>query len=244
MRLNSAMIMYGNNHSLPLMIEARGQREPALLGARTKEIEMLPPCSIKPMLYENPTHYTNQMHVPSVELGCIWSGKLTLMMQSMRDYPDYHWYIWLDAGMHDELSRRRLEAHGVKPWPDISKLQQLPDGKMIAAYSERTDCTECAGWDYCHCVSGMGYVVPGTLLPRMLELFSLYQAQCFQSLESSGSAFPCMSDQVVFTRIAQDHPDLFHFAGTKNHYGAAVDDLSLEMIKNSGVGLWIDALSR
>ena len=59
MGLNSEMVIYGNNRSLSLMTQARGQQKPALVGAIPREIESLPPCSWAPQLYENKSQYTH-----------------------------------------------------------------------------------------------------------------------------------------------------------------------------------------
>jgi len=225
MGLNSDMVIYGDNRSLEVMTQARGQQKP-LVGKVQMEIEMLPPCSTVSELYQNEKHYTHETHVPSIQLGCIWSGKLTEMVQSMKDHPDYPWYIWIDVGFHDKAARKLLEQHGDKQWPDPVKLEQLPNDKMIVAYSDMSACDRCVGWEYCHCVSGMTYAVPAKLLQQMQKLFSQHQFQCLESTQDMKSAFPCMSDQVILTRIVQSYPHLFHFVAGRG-YGAPADAMSL-----------------
>lgn len=209
MRLNADMVIYGDNRSLGMMTQARGQQKP-LVGSIPTDVNMLPPCSYLGDIFNNSAHYTDPSNVPSVQLGCIWSGKLTEMVRSMKDHPDYPWYIWMDVGFHDPVARERLQQHGDGQWPNPQKLEQLPKGKMIVSHSDG-DCDRCAGWEYCHCVSGMTYVVPATLLQRMQNLFSEYQLRCIDSLKLASSAFQCMSDQIILTRIATDYPHLFHF---------------------------------
>jgi len=233
MNLNADMVICGNDQSLELMTTARHPSKPQLVGVINREIETLAPCSW-PSLKNLASHnLTDPINVPSVELGCIWSSKLALQEQSMEQHPDYQWYIWMDAGIHDPWVHRAMSNKG-EPFPNVEKLSHMPDDKMFVGHSDRVNCDECKAWTYCHCISAMTWGVPKKLLPRMTRLFTEYQQKCIESIPQP--AYPCLSEQVVLTRIAQDHPDLFFFVTNKAsrwRYGQAANAILKEVINGT-----------
>merc|ERR1719335_1853615 len=112
----------------------------------------------------------------------------------------------MDVGVHDPWVRKEMSKNADKglPFPNVEKLSHMPDDKMFVGHSNRVNCDECKAWTDCHCISGMTWGVPKKLLPRMTQLFTEYQQKCIESIPQP--AYPCLSDQVVLTRIAQDHP--------------------------------------
>lgn len=228
MGLNADIVINGDEDTIPLMKQARGNAK-NFVGVNHRSVETLPPCSWVeqgPELYKNSQRYTDINEVPSVELGCIWNGKFSMLMQSMKEHPDYDHYIWMDVGIHDPKAHVLLKHANKrdKLFPNPSTLERLPKDKMTVTHSYRThkgytSCKECTEWKYCHCVAGTAYSVPKSLLPQMDDLFSQYLRQCFEDTRGADTSYTCMSDQVVLSRIARDHPDLFEFVDGPG-YGA------------------------
>lgn len=227
MGLNSSMHIYGDEHGLSVMVEARRQsdirsKKPDLLGKSLVSVDDLPPCSSHwEELTQHPAKFTHPWHLPSIELGCIWSGKLAVMKRAADQHPYFDWYSWVDVGLNWPSARASL-TNRTAMWPDPLKLKGLPADKVVVAQSE-SPCWRCTAWENCHCVAGTAFAVPKARVNEITKLFSEYQDRCFAHFSSNNStgAFVCLSDQVVLTRVAQARPELFWFVPTEG-YGEVV----------------------
>jgi len=150
--------------------------------------------------------YTHPVHVPSIELGCVWESKLDLLQKSKQKHPSFEWFIWLDAGFHGNQEYFKMYMNnGQKMWPNSEKLAHLEKGKLLFSKSEN-DCSWCKAWDYCHCVAGTALIVHTSVVEQLAEKFATYQQKC---MDEALEKFVCLSDQVILTRVVQNYPGLF-----------------------------------
>lgn len=223
--LNTPMVVYGDAQALTEMGEARrSSNVPPLVGQVQMKIDDLTPCSGHPEIWSHPQKYTNDGDVPSVQLGCIWDGKPSLLRQSAHEHPEYDWYAWLDVCMgHGDIPFR----HGERLWPSSERLQTLPKDRITVSLSNEHMCETCrAGWTYCHCLAGTAFVVPKPLVDRLANKFSQKVDACLQSFSSSeDGAYICMSDQVIMTKLFLDEPDMFSI-GSSGYGAVATQQLS------------------
>lgn len=219
LRLNASMAIYGDAGALQEMRRARGSvAAPPLAGATELEVRELAPCSEHAAALDaDPGKYTNDGDVPSVELGCIWDGKPSLLQRSAEAHPEFEWYAWLDVCMgHGAIPF----PHGDESWPSPERLRELPRDKVTVSYSEEDRCEECReGWRYCHCLAGTAFVVPRALVTEVNERFARKVDACLQAFAGKDEgAFVCLSDQVILTKMLLDDPSLFSVASSG--YGA------------------------
>lgn len=216
MTLNTPMVVYGDRFGVEHMKIARGSQKPGLLWHEEVTYKDLPPCATHEMqIRKNESHYTNPVLVPSIMLGCIWSGKFELIRRSYNRFPDYAWYSWVDAGMHAakwDVVKRDNHAQ----WPDKGKLAQLPPRKV--SISRTGDCDKCTKgqWNFCECVSPTAILVPAKLVLNVTDLFYKYLAECMTKTKAQPGLFPgysCMNEQVVMTQMVLEKPNLFNIVG-------------------------------
>ena len=63
---------------------------------------------------------------------------------------------------------------------------------------------------YYHYISG-NYIVPKSILPTIVELFSKYLENYMNNNDNNNQWI--YTDQVIWTKIYTNHPDLFHIVG-------------------------------
>lgn len=228
MTLNSSMVVYGDPYSLAVMQQGRGNATPPLLRAVNRSFKSLPPCATHPEVLSSPAKYTHRSHVPSVELGCIWNSKASLMLLSSQKYPNFTWHAWLDVGMHGipGNSYSAFHNHDGAPWPDKAGLSALPQDKIIVSYSSSAGwkgCEKCREWKYCHCVAGTSFLVPFAGLQMFTRDFLRMFRTCLAVKRDAGQ-FVCMSDQVIMTHMVLEKPGMFHFIGVG--YGLVAEQLT------------------
>jgi len=222
--LQAPMVIYGSDESLQEMSRVRGAANPPLVGQVQLSIGDLPPCSTHPELSMHAAKYTNRWDVPTVELGCIWDGKPSLLEKSSVDHPEYDWYAWLDVCMgHGEITF----AHGDEHWPNPEKMKALPQDKIAVSLSNANSCESCRdGWKYCHCLAGTAFVVPRSLVTPLASNFSSKVDECLAAFsETDEGAYACLSDQVILTKLFLDSPDLFYI-GSSGYGSVATEELT------------------
>jgi hypothetical protein len=142
--------------------------------------------------YYNPK-WTHPIHVPSVELGKIWHEKIHLMKLVKDNSPPTEFYIWCDAGA--------CVYRDSPPPPvrlNLKNIHSLPSDKFC--YSDPM-----LENDY-HNFSGTVYIIHRNMVDRIYELFQEYVMVCTDMYND----WRCGSDQVIFTEIMKDYPDLFY----------------------------------
>jgi hypothetical protein len=219
MTLNSPMCLYGDSSSLQEMQQARGVNANPVVESNELMLEQLNPCASRwQMLHDSEAKYTNANDVPSVELGCIWDGKLDLLQRSAEAHPEYLWHAWMDVCMgHGDIPF----SHDAQPWPSKEMFLELPTDRITVSYSGQNACEQCRnGWGYCHCLAGTVFVVPGAMVEHAATNFSKKVNECLDAatLEDSHSGYVCLSDQVILTKLYLDNPDLFFISSSG--YGA------------------------
>lgn len=219
MTLNSPMMIYGDASALKEMQGARELRSPSLVGSVELSLKDLAPCSARWQdLHDSEAKYTNDVDVPTVDLGCIWDGKVGLLERSARSNPDYLWHAWFDVCMgHGDVPF----PHDNSPWPGLERLQKLPKDKITVSYSGQNECEQCRqGWNYCHCLAGTVFVVPTAMVQHAAANFSRKVNECLDNFATSESigGYVCLSDQVIFTKLYLESPQLFFVSSSG--YGA------------------------
>lgn len=227
--LNAPMVAYGDSESLAELRAARARVAPRSAPALREEplgVEELEPCKHhQAALSADPDKFTNDGDVPSVDLGCIWDSKPTLLQRSMLAQPEFDWYAWLDVCMgHGAVPF----PHGGGPWPSAARLQALQPDRITVSYSGAYGCVDCRqGWYYCHCLAGTAFVVPRHQVEALASNFSRKVDTCFASFENADDgAYVCLSDQVIMTKLLLDLPGAFLIASSG--YGAVATTLLTE----------------
>merc|ERR1712046_95688 len=123
------------------------------------QVKDLSPCSTNwNLMSSHQSDYTHPVHVPSIELGCVWDAKVDLLQKSKQKHPSFEWFIWLDAGFH--ANKEYFTKYTKQTWPNAEKLAHLEKGKVLFSSSD-WKCSDmpCKAWDYCHCVAGTALIV-------------------------------------------------------------------------------------
>lgn len=234
MTLNTPMAIYGDAFGLENMRKARGNATPELYSAEEVNLTSLPPCKGPhgQELRQNNLKYTNGQNAPSISLGCIWDGKMSLIARTAEKHPGYKFYAWLDVGMH-AYKYAIIKKHGGRPWPDAAKLAALPTDRVSV---DRTfECAKCkrGDWDnFCHCIAATSILVPGSMVKEVSDLFYGMMEECFEQAKNKASGWTCISEQHILTQMHKERPGLFNFVD--KGYGSMAADLVTQMYENHG----------
>jgi len=233
MTLNTPMAIYGDAFGLENMRKARGNSTPELQSAEEVHLTSLPPCSTHGQeLRQNNLKYTDTKNAPSISLGCIWDGKMSLIARTADKHPGYKFYAWLDVGMH-AYKYEVIKKHGGRPWPDAAKLATLPTDRVSV---DRTfECAKCkrGDWDnFCHCIAATSILVPGSMVKEVSDLFYRLMEECFEQAKGKTSAYTCISEQHILTQMHKEKPGLFNFVD--KGYGSMAADLVTQMYESHG----------
>lgn len=203
-----------------------GRRHAKLISATKVGVWQFPPCSthlcdpvasIKAnacvhSAVANISQFAHGVHVPSIELGCVWHGKLDLLERSARAHPEYEFHMWLDVACQADVPLNPDNPE----WANKESLLKLPRDR-VAVSTWNSDCEKCRdGWSYCHCVTGGNYIVPTRLLNHMHNLYTDQLNKCMVTAlrdEIPDGRFVCMSDQVILTKLFLENPNLFSVIG-------------------------------
>mmetsp|Transcript_102131 Transcript_102131/g.266526 ORF Transcript_102131/g.266526 Transcript_102131/m.266526 type:complete len:353 (+) Transcript_102131:94-1152(+) len=225
--LNTPMVFYGDAFGIENMLAARGDAQPPALGATEVNFSSFEPCaSHGDMMRQNPTFWTHPRDCPSISLGCVWDGKISVLSRAAREHPDYDLYAWVDVGMHASgTSRDVFRSHDRKPWPHPKKLAMLPLDKISISHSD-VNCKQ--HWNepfsFWHCAAATAFVVPRSLVSTLEKLFYRKLQECIEYwehrdrvyIESDNASFGgygCLSEQMILSVIARNQPRLFNWVG-------------------------------
>ena len=140
--------------------------------------------------YKN--HWIDSMHVPSKELGIIWLEKVHLMKlakDSKLRNTDY--YVWIDAGVC-------VYRDNVPPSIrlNLKNINMLPQDKVCYSYVDAI----------IHNFAATVIIMHSTLIDRIHDLFYEY----VQKYSIIYDDWRCGCDQIIFNRMIDDQPLLFH----------------------------------
>lgn len=116
-------------------------------------------------------------------------------------------FAWIDAAI--------FTYRNCKPSPNIfpnfRKFKSLPRDKMICCPTDNPifNRNMALSSQYYHYISG-NYIVPNTILPTIVELFSKYLDNYMNNNDNNKWMY---TDQFIWTKIYLNHPDLFHIIG-------------------------------
>lgn len=228
MTLNTPMAIYGDAFGLAAMKKARGNATPAIQSAEELNLTSLPPCKDRGEdLRQNNLKYTDAKNAPSISLGCIWDGKMSLIAKTAKKHPGYKFYAWLDVGMH-AYKFEIIKHHGGRPWPDAAKLASLPSNRVSV---DRTfECAKCklGDWDnFCHCIAATAMLVPSSMVQEVSDFFYQKMEECFEQAKTKTSGYTCISEQHILTQMQLARPGLFNFVD--KGYGSMAADLVTQM---------------
>ena len=147
----------------------------------------------------------DKYHCPSKELNCIWNEKIFLMQKAKSINPfNSKFFMWLDAG----ICSYRYKKPPSEPFPNIDKLKDLPTNKFIFTSSENVDFepNRVGSYDYHH-ISGTSFCMSIGFIDEMCEIYKIYLDFYVPKKDA------IYTDQVIYTLIYRDHPELFYKIG-------------------------------
>jgi hypothetical protein len=238
--LNTPMAFYGDAFGLRNMLAARGDAEPPAVGSTEVNFSALEPCaSHGEMMRQDPTFWTHPRDCPSISLGCVWDGKISILSRAAVEYPDYDLYAWVDVGMHASGSSGVIfRHHDQKPWPHPKKLAMLPLDKISISHSG-ANCNRMRNhpFEFYHCAAATLFVIPRSILFEVEKLFYDKLHECVEFWQHHDKAyyerddayfggFGCLSEQMILSVIARDRPELFNWVG--HGWGKIAANLTIE----------------
>lgn len=149
----------------------------------------------------------HNVHVPNRRLGMIWLEKIYMIQDCALRYPENEWYCWSDAAN----AYLRNNVLGNITWPAGKKY--LSVDKLNCTVSEPGCIKKYNIYDGKeHIVAGTSWIIHRDMISKFADLFEKYYS--ILTLETNESNnFICLSDQIIWTRIHMNHPELFNFIG-------------------------------
>jgi len=225
--LNTPMAFYGDAFGIRNMLAARGEAQPPAVGRHEVNFSTLEPCaSHGEMMRRDPEFWTHPRDCPSISLGCVWDGKISILSRAAVEHPDYDLYAWVDVGMHASgTSGEIFRGHGQKPWPHPKKLAMLPLDKISISHSG-VNCNKMWNkpFEFWHCAAATAFVVPRSILFTVEKLFYSKLEECIEHWqhhnktyverdETYFGGYGCLSEQMILSVIARENPELFNWVG-------------------------------
>ena len=141
---------------------------------------------------------THPVHCPSVELNLIWNEKI-FMIQKAYEINPFHsnWFKWIDAG----LCIYRDISPPNKPFPNTDILQNLPTDKFIYSSSTKYNEKSVTNNNYYHHISGT-FILHKNIINKYSTIYKDY-------LEKKIDKINIWTEQVIYTHIYKDFPDLY-----------------------------------
>lgn len=142
---------------------------------------------------------TQPQHCPSKELNMIWNEKCFLIRKAAKLNPfNSEFFAWIDAG----ISTYRNKMPSADPLPRSKLLDQVPHDKFLFTSSESPNFNP-NGKGYYHYISGC-FMMHISFTKTWLKIYKKYLNQLLQLGDW------IYTEQVIFTLIYKDHPELFH----------------------------------
>lgn len=182
---------------------------------------------IKPFRKDIPTYYieceikdfytykfkkkiiTHPIHCPSKELNLIWNEKIFLIQKASKLNPfNTDYFKWTDAG----IFVYRDAPPPNKPLVNEEKLNKFPKDKVIFSSSNNfCEYEKISKTNHYHYISGE-IMMHRNIVDEMTEIYKKY----INELMSEDNIW---TDQVIWTHIYKDHPNLFYKLWYGNDYG-------------------------
>lgn len=150
----------------------------------------------------NINNKTNDIHVPSKELGLIWLEKLELLYEASLN-TNYEYYAWIDSGL-DKL-RNRTNKNPIK-LINNDKIKLLSKDKFNYCASN-TGNNISNNWDVNeHDVAGGYNIIHKSKIKFFRDLFYEYLNKCLENTNN----YTCFSDQIILSKIKKVYPQYFN----------------------------------
>jgi len=148
---------------------------------------------------------THPIHCPSVELNLIWHEKMCLMEKAQQLNPfQSDFFCWVDAG----VCVYRDRAPPPHPFPNLAKLNTLPQDKFIYAVSNPWNASAVANMSYYHHISGTAYLLHRNIIPRFAAMYKHYLERIFTNNNINKRTL--WTDQVILTHMFNAFPHKFY----------------------------------
>jgi hypothetical protein len=143
---------------------------------------------------------TDPKHCPSVELNMIWNEKIFLIMLAKQLNPfNSDFFCWIDSG----ISLYRYSSPPNKPFPDNNKLALLPTDKFIYSASDNYIPSSVTINNYYHHIAGTSFILHKNIIDYFTNIYKIY-------LDKLVDTNNIWTDQLIFTHIHKDYPELFY----------------------------------
>ena len=154
---------------------------------------------------------TDPRHCPSQELNLVWNEKIFMIAKVKALNPfKSEFFAWIDAG----ISEYRDRPPPPSPFPNRGRLASLPKDRLLYNATQNGPFNPALlDMPNYHYVAGTAFLLHVSLVDRMVEL---YRATIDRVLSTN----KLYSDQMIFSHILKDHPQLFCCAGY--YYGKLV----------------------
>ena len=144
---------------------------------------------------------TNKTHCPSIKLNLIWNEKIFMIQRALKINPfSSDFFCWIDAG----ICVYRNTPPPSMPFPNINKLNKLPQDKIIYCSTHNRDYNDKfkkGEYHLYHHVSGT-YILHKNIIDRCVSLYSEY----LKLIDKTD----IWTDQVILTLIYRDNKELFY----------------------------------
>jgi hypothetical protein len=143
---------------------------------------------------------TDPHNCPSVELKMIWNEKVFFLEKASELNPFHsEWFQWIDAGV---CVYRDNPPPPDKVYPNISKLEQFPNNKLLFSSSLPWNENLVKVGNYYHHVSGTSYILHKSFINTFVGVYKIY-------LEKLVGEYNIWTDQDILTHIFKDNRDMF-----------------------------------
>lgn len=141
--------------------------------------------------YNNKT--LHPIHVPSHELAKIWHEKIHLLkLAKDMDQNPTDFYIWADAGV---CTYRDIEPPQIRL--NLADINSLPQDRICFSKV----------WEEYHNYAATVHIMHKNIIDKIHGLYYDYLKNMCEIYKND---WICGSDQFIFTKILDDHPELFH----------------------------------
>jgi hypothetical protein len=154
----------------------------------------------------------DKVHNPSKELNCIWNEKIFLIQKAKNINPfRSSFFTWVDAG----ICNYRDKPPPSEPFPNINRLKDLSINKFIFTSSDNKNFERKRVGSYYHYISGTSFCMSIGFIDGMCEIYKKYLDLYVKRKDN------IYTDQVIYTLIYKDRPDLFYKIG--HGYGKIIE---------------------
>ena len=145
----------------------------------------------------------DKSHCPSIELNLIWNEKIFIIQRALKiNHFSSDYFMWIDAGI---CVYRNICPPSI-PFPNIDKLNKLPQDKIIYSSSHNHEYNnnnfKKGNYHLYHHISGTSYILHKNIIDRFVELYKEYL-----NLIDKNDIW---TDQVILTHIYRDNKSLFY----------------------------------